>query len=61
MDPLALVERLVVDHRVAAVPGTAFGLTDGCHLRVSYGALDKATLAEGISRLVTGLRAIVRA
>jgi aspartate/methionine/tyrosine aminotransferase len=61
MDPLALVERLVVDHRVAAVPGTAFGLTDGCYLRVSYGALDKATVAEGLSRLVNGLRAIVRA
>jgi aspartate/methionine/tyrosine aminotransferase len=59
MDPLALVERLVVGHRVAAVPGTAFGLTDGCYLRVSYGALDKATAAAGISRLVKGLRAVV--
>jgi aspartate/methionine/tyrosine aminotransferase len=59
MDPLALVERLVVEHRVAAVPGTAFGLADGCYLRVSYGALDKETVAEGISRLVSGLRAIV--
>jgi aspartate/methionine/tyrosine aminotransferase len=61
MDPLALVERLIVDHRVAAVPGTAFGLGNGCYLRVSFGALDKATVAEGISRLVIGLRAIVRA
>lgn len=59
MDPLALVERLVREHKVAAVPGTAFGLSDGCYLRVSYGALDKATVAEGIARLVTGLRAIV--
>jgi aspartate/methionine/tyrosine aminotransferase len=60
MDPLAVVERLIVDHRVAAVPGTAFGLTDGCYLRVSYGALDKDTVATGMSRLVGGLRAIVR-
>jgi aspartate/methionine/tyrosine aminotransferase len=59
MEALALVERLIVEHRVAAVPGTAFGLTDGCYLRVSYGALDKATVAEGMSRLVRGLRAIV--
>ncbi len=59
MDPLALVERLIVDHRVAAVPGTAFGLTDGCYLRVSYGALDRETVAEGIARLVNGLRALV--
>jgi aspartate/methionine/tyrosine aminotransferase len=61
MDPLALVGRLVREHRVAAVPGTAFGLSDGCYLRVSYGALDKATVAEGLARLVTGLRAIARA
>ena len=60
MDPLALVERLIVEHRVAAVPGTAFGLTSGCYLRVSYGALDRDTVAEGMSRLVGGLRRIVR-
>jgi aspartate/methionine/tyrosine aminotransferase len=59
LEPLALVERLIVDHRVAVVPGTAFGLTDGCYLRVSYAAPDKATVAEGVSRLVRGLRAIV--
>jgi aspartate/methionine/tyrosine aminotransferase len=60
MDPLAVVERLIVDHRVAAVPGTAFGLSDGCYLRVSYGALDRDTVAEGMSRLVGGLRALAR-
>lgn len=60
MDPLAVVEHLIVDHRVAAVPGTAFGLTDGCYLRVSYGALDRDTVAEGMSRLVGGLRALAR-
>jgi aspartate/methionine/tyrosine aminotransferase len=58
LGPLALVERLVREHHVAAVPGTAFGLADGCYLRVSYGALDRATVAEGIARLVGGLRAI---
>ncbi len=35
MDPLALVGRLIADHGVAVVPGTAFGLTDGCYVRVS--------------------------
>ena len=39
-------------------PGTAFGLARGCYLRVSYGALDKDTVVEGMSRLVDGLRAI---
>ena len=58
LEPLALVERLIREHRVAAVPGTAFGL-DGCSLRVSYGALDAGSVAEGMDRLVAGLRAIV--
>jgi len=57
MDPLQLVERLVRQHRVAAVPGTAFGL-GGCHLRVSYGALDARTVEEGMTRLVAALRAL---
>jgi aspartate/methionine/tyrosine aminotransferase len=59
LDPLTLVERLIRDHRVAVVPGAAFGL-DGCHLRVSYGALDARTVEEGMQRLVGGLRAISR-
>jgi aspartate/methionine/tyrosine aminotransferase len=59
LDPLALVKRLVAEHRVAAVPGTAFGLSEGCYLRVSYGALDRDTVVEGIARLVNGLRVIV--
>ena len=33
-------------------------MTDGCYFRVAYGALQKETVAEGIGRLVTGLRAI---
>lgn len=59
MDPLVLGERLVREHKVAVVPGTAFGMTDGCYFRVAYGALQKATVAEGIGRLVRGLRAIL--
>ena len=58
LDPLTLVKRLIAGHRVSAVPGTAFGL-DGCSLRVAYGALDAGTVAEGMERLVGGLRAIV--
>ena len=58
--PLALVERLVREHRVAVIPGSAFGLTHGCALRVAYGALAAGTAAEGLGRLVRGLRAIQR-
>ena len=57
--PMTIAERLVREHKVAVVPGTAFGMTDGCYFRVAYGALQKATVAEGIGRLVRGLRAIL--
>ncbi len=56
--PLAIAERLIRDHGVAVIPGSAFGLTQGCALRVAYGSLSAATAAEGIGRLVQGLRAI---
>jgi aspartate/methionine/tyrosine aminotransferase len=59
MDAFTLVERLIREHGVAAIPGTAFGLTDGCYLRISYGALDRQSVAAGVSRLVGGLRALV--
>src|SRR5579862_7421351 len=58
--PLALVERLVAEHQVAAIPGTAFGIASGCSLRVAFGALETATAAEGIGRLVRGLKRIVK-
>ena len=60
MNPLMLAERLIREHKVAVIPGTAFGMTEGCYFRVAFGALQKATVAEGIGRLVHGLRAIVR-
>ncbi len=67
---MTLVERLIREHRVAVMPGTAFGVEDvkdvkdgqsdgTCAIRVSYGALEQATAAEGVGRLVRGLRAIV--
>src|SRR5687767_3823481 len=55
-DPMELTERLIRDYRVAVIPGPAFGITDGCYLRVAYGALQKDTAAEGIGRLVEGLK-----
>ena len=58
-EPMGLVERLIREHRVAVIPGNAFGLEDGCHLRVAYGALKRATAAEGIGRLVEGLKKIL--
>lgn len=58
LDSMTLAERLVREHRVAVMPGAAFG-ADGCALRVSYGALEPATVVEGLGRLVTGLRSVI--
>jgi aspartate/methionine/tyrosine aminotransferase len=56
IDPMTLCERLIRRHRVAVLPGPSFGMDDGCYLRVAYGALQKETVAEGVGRLVAGLR-----
>jgi aspartate/methionine/tyrosine aminotransferase len=59
MKPLALVERLVKEYGVAAIPGDAFGMDNGCYLRVAYGALRPETVAEGVGRLARGIRNIM--
>jgi aspartate/methionine/tyrosine aminotransferase len=59
LDPMSLVERLIREHGVALIPGTAFGCDEGCSLRLAYGALERETVAIGIGRLVNGLRVIV--
>ena len=59
MDSMELVERLIREHRVATMPGSTFGITNRCALRLSYGPLDGETAREGVGRLVRGLRAIV--
>ena len=54
----ALLERLVLDHGVAALPGEAFGLGGGegpSLLRLSYGMLEPTLLAEALDRLLMGL------
>jgi aspartate/methionine/tyrosine aminotransferase len=58
-DPMALTETLIREHGVAVIPGTAFGLEEGCYLRVAYGALQPDTAREGMGRLVSGLKAIL--
>ncbi|MHC4520421.1 MAG: pyridoxal phosphate-dependent aminotransferase [Planctomycetota bacterium] len=59
MDPMDLVRPLIEEHKVAVIPGTTFGIQDQCLLRVAYGALQKETAAEGIDRLVHGLKHIL--
>jgi aspartate/methionine/tyrosine aminotransferase len=59
MDPMQLTRRLIEEHKVAVIPGTTFGIQDRCLLRIAYGALQKDTAAEGLGRLVRGLRQIL--
>jgi len=56
LSPLAYAARLIQEHKVATIPGDAFGIMQGCTLRVAYGALQPATAEEGIGRLVSGVR-----
>jgi aspartate/methionine/tyrosine aminotransferase len=59
MDSMELVKKLIEEHKVAVIPGMTFGMKDKCYLRIAYGALQKETAAEGIGRLVKGLRQIL--
>ena len=61
LDSMTVVERLVREFGVALIPGTTFGIEEGCTLRVAYGALDADTIADGIGRVVRGLTSIVGA
>jgi len=60
MDAMTLVERLVREFKIAVIPGTTFGVTEHCSLRISYGSLRRETVADGIGRLVRGLESIVQ-
>lgn len=52
---MELVESLIRDFGIAVMPGSTFGVTDGCSLRIAYGALAGDTVADGMGRLVRGL------
>jgi aspartate/methionine/tyrosine aminotransferase len=54
-----LVERLIKEHKIAVLPGSTFGMSDGCYLRIAYGSLAKETAKEARERLTKGLRAIL--
>lgn len=55
-EPLRIVEHLIRNHKVAAIPGSAFGLNDGCYLRLAYGSLSQDTAVTALDRFVTGLK-----
>jgi len=58
-DALAFNRTMVERHKVATIPGFAFGLTDtktANYQRLSYGALDAASVAEGVQRFVAAVK-----
>ncbi|MEA5577210.1 pyridoxal phosphate-dependent aminotransferase [Anabaena sp. UHCC 0451] len=59
IDAFELVKRLIHEYQVAVIPGTTFGIEDGCYLRVAYGALKQETAKTGIERLVKGIKSII--
>ena len=58
-DDLQLVESLIREHKIATLPGSAFGMTDRCSIRISYGALDADSVLDGVGRLVDGLHSLL--
>ena len=57
--PLAFNEFMAQQHGVATIPGFAFGLDPrqhGHYQRVSYGALNSDSVAEGVQRFVTAVK-----
>jgi aspartate/methionine/tyrosine aminotransferase len=60
LDSMTICERLIREHRVATIPGSAFADPSPCSVRISYGALDSESVIEGLRRLVGGLRALAR-
>jgi aspartate/methionine/tyrosine aminotransferase len=57
-DSMTLTERLIKEHKVATIPGSAFADSSPCSVRISYGALDAESVIEGLRRLIGGLRAL---
>jgi aspartate/methionine/tyrosine aminotransferase len=61
LDSMTLTERLIREHKVATIPGSAFADSAPCSIRISYGALEPHAVSEGLNRLVSGLRALAGA
>ena len=60
LDSMTLTERLIREHQVATIPGSAFADSAPCSVRISYGALEPHAVSEGLNRLIGGLRALAR-
>lgn len=57
---LDFVKALIDDFQVSAIPGCAFGLTDGCYLRLSYGMLNAERVEIAMTRLIMGIKQLAK-
>ncbi len=58
-DPLAFNRAMAQKHKVVSIPGFAFGLTntkEANYQRLSYGALQAASVSEGVERYVAAVQ-----
>jgi aspartate/methionine/tyrosine aminotransferase len=53
-----IAKTLIENFNIAVIPGRAFGLVDGCYLRISYGMLDDAHTDIALQRLIIGIKAL---
>jgi len=60
LNDIDVAQQLIKQHKIAVIPGHAFGITDGSYLRIAYGALDKDTAVTGIRRLTHGIKSILQ-
>jgi aspartate/methionine/tyrosine aminotransferase len=56
-DSMQIARTLIEQYKIAVIPGAAFGDGSGCTFRVSYGAVSREHVAEGMNRLMRGLQA----
>ncbi len=55
-DFMQIARELIERYQIAVIPGAAFGDVSECTFRLSYGAVDREDLAEGMARLICGLQ-----
>lgn len=57
---MEFVQSLIQDFQVSAIPGCAFGLTNGCYLRLSYGMLNAEKVEVAMTRLIAGIKQLAK-
>ena len=56
-DSMRIAKTLIEQYKIAVIPGAAFGDAANCAFRVSYGAVSRDHLVDGMDRLLRGLQA----